>query len=82
MFDRLTPLLELAPFLRPYRARIALALAALVVAAGATLTVPLATPETAAAVTKLIEALEDHDDVQKVHANFDVSDDVLAKLSH
>jgi ATP-binding cassette, subfamily B, bacterial len=42
MFDRLTPLLELAPFLRPYRPRIALALAALVVAAGATLTVPLA----------------------------------------
>src|SRR5512143_1190299 len=42
MFDRLTPLLQLAPFLRPYRPRIALALAALVVAAGATLTVPLA----------------------------------------
>ncbi len=42
MFDRLTPLLQLAPFLRPYGKRIAFALTALVVAAGATLTVPLA----------------------------------------
>ncbi len=31
---------------------------------------------------RLIEALEDHDDVQKVHANFDMSDELLAKLSH
>jgi len=36
----------------------------------------------AAAVLKLIDALEDHDDVQKVYANFEASDDVLAKLSH
>jgi transcriptional/translational regulatory protein YebC/TACO1 len=37
--------------------------------------------ETAAAVLKLIDALEDHDDVQTVFANFEVSDAVLAKLS-
>lgn len=42
MFPRLTPLLALGPFLRPYRARIAFALVALVVAAGATLTLPMA----------------------------------------
>ena len=28
----------------------------------------------------LVEALDDHDDVQNVYADFDVSDEVLAKL--
>lgn len=42
MLPRLTPLLALGPFLRPYRARIAFAFVALVVAAGATLTLPMA----------------------------------------
>jgi YebC/PmpR family DNA-binding regulatory protein len=37
--------------------------------------------EQAASVLKLIDALEDHDDVQTVFANFEVSDAVLAKLS-
>ncbi|QXM25454.1 YebC/PmpR family DNA-binding transcriptional regulator [Elioraea tepida] len=37
--------------------------------------------EQASAVLKLIDALEDHDDVQAVFANFEVSDAVLAKLS-
>jgi YebC/PmpR family DNA-binding regulatory protein len=37
--------------------------------------------ETARKVFKLIEALEDCDDVQNVYANFDVPDDVLAVLS-
>ncbi len=36
----------------------------------------------AESLLRLIEALEDHDDVQKVHANFDVPDSILAKLSH
>jgi YebC/PmpR family DNA-binding regulatory protein len=36
--------------------------------------------ETARKLFKLIEALEDNDDVQKVHANFDVPEDVLAAL--
>ena len=30
---------------------------------------------------KLVAALEDDDDVQNVYANFEVSDDVLAKLT-
>jgi YebC/PmpR family DNA-binding regulatory protein len=37
--------------------------------------------ETAEALFKLLEALEDSDDVQNVFANFDVSDDVMARLS-
>ncbi len=37
--------------------------------------------ETARTIIKLIEALEDHDDVQRVASNFEVSDEVLARLS-
>jgi transcriptional/translational regulatory protein YebC/TACO1 len=29
----------------------------------------------------LLESLEDHDDVQKVHANFDIPDEIMEKLS-
>jgi YebC/PmpR family DNA-binding regulatory protein len=36
---------------------------------------------TAEALFKLLEALEDSDDVQNVFANFDVPDDVMARLS-
>jgi YebC/PmpR family DNA-binding regulatory protein len=36
----------------------------------------------AEAVVRLVEALEDHDDVQKVHANFAIPDAVLARLAH
>ncbi len=32
-------------------------------------------------VIRLMEALEEHDDVQKVHANFDIDDKVLASLA-
>ena len=32
-------------------------------------------------ILRLIEALEDNDDVQEVYANFDIPDDVLEKLS-
>ncbi len=40
-------------------------------------------PEDAAAqVLRLIDALEEHDDVQKVFANFQIADDVLARLAH
>jgi YebC/PmpR family DNA-binding regulatory protein len=35
---------------------------------------------TAPKVLNLMEALEDHDDVQKVHANFDIPTEVLAKI--
>jgi YebC/PmpR family DNA-binding regulatory protein len=43
-------------------------------------TVPVGEHE-APAVLRLIEALEDHDDVQKVHANFQIPDEVLARLA-
>ncbi len=35
----------------------------------------------AASVLKLLDALEDNDDVQNVYANFDIADDVMATLS-
>jgi YebC/PmpR family DNA-binding regulatory protein len=35
----------------------------------------------AEAILRLIDALEDHDDVQKVYSNFNVPDEVLARLS-
>ncbi len=35
---------------------------------------------TARKVLALVDALDDHDDVQRVSANFDVSDDVLAEI--
>lgn len=37
--------------------------------------------ETAQKVLKLINNLEDHDDVQAVHANFDISDEEMEKLT-
>lgn len=46
----------------------------------ASLQVPLSEKD-AQAVLRLVDALEDHDDVQKVHANFSIADDVMAKLS-
>lgn len=36
---------------------------------------------TAEKLMKIIDALEDSDDVQNVYANFDASDEVLAKIS-
>lgn len=43
-------------------------------------TVPL-DEEQVGTVLKLIDALDDHDDVQSVSANFEVSDEVMAKLA-
>lgn len=37
-------------------------------------------PEQAAKVMKVVEALEDHDDVQKVYHNADIAEDVMARL--
>ena len=37
--------------------------------------------ERAAALMRLIEALEDNDDVNAVHANFDVSADVMERVA-
>ena len=30
---------------------------------------------------KLVEIMDDHDDIQKVHANFDISDEIMEKLA-
>jgi transcriptional/translational regulatory protein YebC/TACO1 len=37
--------------------------------------VPVADPATKAAVTKLLEALEDHDDVKEVYSNAELPDE-------
>jgi YebC/PmpR family DNA-binding regulatory protein len=47
----------------------------------ATNTVPIDDPEAAKQVLRVIDLLDDHDDVQDVHANFDIPDDVLASAS-
>jgi len=40
-------------------------------------TIPLSDAESAKKVLRLIDALDDHDDVQNVHANFDIPDAIL-----
>lgn len=42
--------------------------------------VPIETEDKANSVFKLIDVLEDNDDVQKVSANFDIPEDILEKL--
>ncbi|MCG3138707.1 MAG: putative transcriptional regulatory protein [Phycisphaerae bacterium] len=37
--------------------------------------------DTAQKVIRLVEALDDHDDVQNVSANFDIPDDIMAKIN-
>jgi YebC/PmpR family DNA-binding regulatory protein len=46
----------------------------------ASLQVPV-TGKEAEALLRLVDALEDHEDVQKVYSNFSVSDELLAKLA-
>jgi YebC/PmpR family DNA-binding regulatory protein len=46
-----------------------------------TSTVPLAEESAARAVLRVIDALEDHDDVQNVYANFEIPDDILAVVA-
>jgi YebC/PmpR family DNA-binding regulatory protein len=43
-------------------------------------TVPLADEQSAKQVLRLIDVLEEHDDVQEVYANFDIPDDVLQSV--
>jgi YebC/PmpR family DNA-binding regulatory protein len=45
-----------------------------------TSTVPLETPEAAKQVLRVIDALEDDDDVQDVYANFDIPDSVMEAI--
>jgi YebC/PmpR family DNA-binding regulatory protein len=42
--------------------------------------VPVEADETAEALFKLVETLEDSDDVQTVYANFDIPDEIMARL--
>ena len=44
-------------------------------------TVPVGDANTARKILGLMEDLEDHDDVQNVYANFDIPDDILAKVA-
>jgi len=44
-------------------------------------TVEVTDEKPARALIKLLDNLEDHDDVQKVHANFDIPDEIMEKLS-
>jgi transcriptional/translational regulatory protein YebC/TACO1 len=46
-----------------------------------TSTVPLGTADEAKKVLRLLDGLDEHDDVQHVHANFDIPDDILTTLS-
>ncbi len=44
-------------------------------------TIDVTEEKTARSLLKLLENLEDHDDVQKVHANFDIPDSLMEALS-
>ena len=44
-------------------------------------TVEVGEEKPARALLKLLDNLEDHDDVQKVHANFDIPDEIIEQLS-
>ncbi len=44
-------------------------------------TVEVAEEKPAKSLLKLLDLLEDHDDVQKVHANFDIPDEIIEALS-
>lgn len=43
-------------------------------------TIEVTDEKTASSILKLLEKIEEHDDVQNVYANFDISDDILQKL--
>lgn len=44
-------------------------------------TIEVTEEKTASNLLRLLESLEDHDDVQKVHANFDIAEELMEKLS-
>ena len=43
-------------------------------------TVPITSAEAAGKVLRLLEKLDDHDDVQHVYANFDIPDEIMARV--
>jgi transcriptional/translational regulatory protein YebC/TACO1 len=46
-----------------------------------TATIPLDAADEAKAVLRVLDDLDDHDDVQAVHANFDIPEDLLEAAS-
>jgi YebC/PmpR family DNA-binding regulatory protein len=46
-----------------------------------TATIALADAEAARKVLRVVDALDEHDDVQNVYANFDIPDEILATVS-
>ena len=42
--------------------------------------IPVENESEAKKVLRLMDAIDDHDDVQNVYANFDISDDILANF--
>jgi transcriptional/translational regulatory protein YebC/TACO1 len=43
-------------------------------------TVPVSDAATAKKIISLMEAFEDHDDVQNTYANFDIPDEIMSKI--
>jgi transcriptional/translational regulatory protein YebC/TACO1 len=43
--------------------------------------VEISEEKTAKQILKLLESLEDHDDVQNVYANFDIPDEIMDAVS-
>jgi len=46
-----------------------------------TFTIPVTEPEKAKKILALANALDEHGDVQEVYSNFDIPDELLAKLA-
>ena len=44
-------------------------------------TIEISNEQTAKKIISLMEAFEDHDDVQNTYANFDISDEIMARIS-
>jgi transcriptional/translational regulatory protein YebC/TACO1 len=44
-------------------------------------TIPIQDKSTVESLLKLLDALEDHDDVQQVYANFDIPESLMDSLS-
>jgi transcriptional/translational regulatory protein YebC/TACO1 len=44
-------------------------------------TIDIDNEQTAKRIISLMEAFDDHDDVQNAYANFDISEDVMVRLS-
>ena len=44
-------------------------------------TVPISDPNTAQTLLKLLDTLEEHDDVQQVYANFDIPENIIESFS-